>query len=121
MTPSGKFEWHDILLLVPLAGILLGAIMLIGAAFQQPLLEPKEQAAVAAVPEVTEASRPVGAVMVVHCRKVVGLGFIGADGSFHDTPLEGMTPAIVQDLLSHVDAEHTYGYVIPCATDGTPL
>lgn len=88
----------------------------------QPLLEPKEQAAVAAVPEVDPASHPVSAVVVLHCRKIVGLGFIDGAGGFHDVPLEGMTKPIIDDLLASVPADKIAGYVVPCGgTDGTPI
>lgn len=87
-----------------------------------PYLDEKEQAAVAGVPEVIEASKPVHAVMIMHCRKLVGLAFIGADGSVHDTPLEGLNKAIVEDLLSQVPADQIDAYVVPCGgTDGTPI
>lgn len=88
----------------------------------RPYLDEKEQAAAAGVPEVSEASRPVSAIVILHCRQLVGLAFIGGDGSVHNVPLEGITKQIAQDLLSNVTPDKVAGYVVPCGhSDGTPI
>lgn len=88
----------------------------------RPYIPQEEQAAVAGIDGAPEPLRPVSAIVVLHCRKLMGLGFIDNTGGFHNVPLEGLTKSIIQDLLSQVPAEKIAGYVVPCGhSDGTPI
>lgn len=84
-------------------------------------IEPKQQASNLAVPD-ADPYKPTAAILVLLCKRAIALGFVDSEGGYHNQPLEGLTPAIIADLLSQVDASKVTAYVIPCgSTDGTPL
>lgn len=81
---------------------------------------PQQQASNLAVPDAPV--KPVGAVEVMMCKRLIVLGFIDSKGGYHDVDLTHLTLAIVRDLEAQVPADNIVAYTIDCGnSDGTPL
>lgn len=87
-----------------------------GATAQVP---EQSQASNLAVPEVKK-QEPASIVVIVRCKKIIALAVVDNLGIAHNTPLEGLTQGIVNDILSTVPAERITAYTIDCGdSDGT--